>query len=240
MIQREPPTRKELDPRPIQIQPSVTRYAEGSVLVQFGHTHVLVAASIEEVVPPWLKGKGQGWVTAEYNMLPRATHTRTKRERDKLGGRTQEIQRLIGRALRSCVDLQGLGERQIIVDCDVLQADGGTRTASITGACVALYQAMRKLEKEGKLRMADAWVDTVAAISVGMKDGKVLVDLDYNEDSSCDVDMNFVTTGGGKFIEIQGTGEHAAFSFDEMRAMTEAATGALERVRDIQRKAMEA
>src|SRR3954467_9573438 len=178
--------------RPVTLETGVNRYAEGSCLASFGHTKVLVTASLEEGVPPFLRGKGQGWVTAEYGMLPRATHTRGRREaaQGKQSGRTQEIQRLIGRSMRAIVDLKKLGERQITVDCDVLQADGGTRTASITGACVALCHALAKLG-------LPAPPDTVAAISVGLREDRVLVDLDYNEDSSCDVDMNVVMTGKG-------------------------------------------
>jgi ribonuclease PH len=225
------------DIRPLSFEPGFTRYAEGSVLVKAGGTHVLCTATIEEAVPPWLKGKGQGWITAEYSMLPRATHTRSKRDREKVSGRTQEIQRLIGRALRSCVDLKAIGERQVILDCDVLQADGGTRTASITGACVALKLAISRLAAEGKVP-AGAFVDTVAAISVGMKNGQPLVDLDYDEDSTCDVDMNFVMTGKGGFIEIQGTAEKVAFARREMDLMTDAASAALERIKGLQLEAI--
>lgn len=237
MLQREPSNRSPQDIRPLTLETQVTRYAEGSVMVSAGHTRILCTASVDENTPPWLKGSGKGWVTAEYSMLPRATHTRTKRDREKVSGRTQEIQRLIGRALRACVDLKALGERQIILDCDVLQADGGTRTASITGACVALYLAIKKLEKEGKIP-ANVFVDTVAAISVGMKNDQPLVDLDYNEDSSCDVDMNFVMTGKGLFVEIQGTAEHHPFSEKQMQAMTSAATSALKKICEIQKNAM--
>jgi ribonuclease PH len=219
--------------RPLSFDPGFTRYAEGSVLVKAGNTHVLCTATIDEGVPPWLKGKGQGWITAEYSMLPRATHTRSRRDREKVSGRTQEIQRLIGRALRSCIDLKALGERQVILDCDVLQADGGTRTTSITGACVALRIAIARLAKEGKIP-ASAFVDTVAAISVGMKGGNVLVDLDYDEDSTCDVDMNFVMMGKGGFVEIQGTAENAAFTRLQMDAMTDGASVALEKIRTLQ------
>jgi ribonuclease PH len=219
--------------RPLSFDPGFTRYAEGSVLVKAGNTHVLCTATIDEGVPSWLKGKGQGWITAEYSMLPRATHTRSKRDREKVSGRTQEIQRLIGRALRSCIDLKALGERQVILDCDVLQADGGTRTASITGACVALRIALTRLAKEGKVP-ASAFVDTVAAISVGMKNGNVLVDLDYDEDSTCDVDMNFVMMGKGGFVEIQGTAENAAFTREQMDRMTDGASVALEKIRALQ------
>lgn len=219
--------------RPLSMEVGYNRYAEGSVLIKAGHTHVICTASVEESVPGWLKGKGQGWVTAEYSMLPRATHTRGKRDREKVSGRTQEIQRLIGRALRACVDLQALGERSILVDCDVIQADGGTRTASITGGCVALALAVKKLIAEGKVP-AQAWLDSVAAISVGMKEGKVFVDLDYDEDSSCDVDMNFVVMGSGNFVELQGTAERNAFSKQQMDEMTSGALRALSKIKEIQ------
>jgi ribonuclease PH len=230
---REPAGRKPFEIRPLSLETGVTRYAEGSVLIKAGHTQVLCNASVDEGVPPWLLGKGRGWVTAEYSMLPRATHTRSKRDREKVSGRTQEIQRLIARALRSMVDLKQLGERQIIVDCDVLQADGGTRTAAITGSCVALAIALGKLHEEGKLP-GQPLVDTVAAISIGMKQGQILTDLDYNEDSSCDVDMNFVITGKGGFVEVQGTAEKKAFSKPELDQMTEAAQGATTQIREIQ------
>jgi ribonuclease PH len=225
--------RAEGDIRPLTIEIGVNRYAEGSALIKAGNTHVLCTASLEETVPPWLAGKGKGWVTAEYSMLPRATHTRAKRDREKVSGRTQEIQRLIGRALRSVVDLKALGERQITVDCDVLQADGGTRTASITGGCVALAHALSKLGLK-----PSPLTDTVAAISVGMRKGRVLADLDYEEDSSCDVDMNVVMTGKGLFVEVQGTAEGSPFSEAELRQMTDAARSALERIREIQRSCM--
>jgi ribonuclease PH len=239
MIQRNPDGRPASKIRPLTIETGVSRYAEGSVMVKAGHTHVLCTASIEEEVPGWLKGKGQGWVTAEYSMLPRATHTRSKRDREKVSGRTQEIQRLIGRALRAMVDLKGLGERSIMIDCDVMQADGGTRTASITGSCVALAMALGKLAKEGKIELSKAWVDTVSAVSVGIKDGEVLVDLDYNEDSSCEVDMNFVVTGLGNFVEIQGTAERVAFSKADMDRMTDGAVAAAVEIRRAQLAALE-
>jgi ribonuclease PH len=225
--------RSPLDPRPCKIELNVSRYAEGSCLIETGHTKVFCTASVDESVPSWLKGKGQGWVTAEYSMLPRSTHTRSKRDREKTSGRTQEIQRLIARALRSCIDLGKIGERQIIVDCDVIQADGGTRTASITGACIALGLAIQKLVQENKIPKA-AWVDTVQAVSVGMKGGQVWVDLDYDEDSSCDVDMNFVRTGSGLFVEIQGTAERKAFSEQEMNEMIKGAKLALDKLQKIQ------
>lgn len=219
--------------RPVLMEKDINLYAEGSVLIRSGNTHVLCTASVEEKVPDWLKGKGQGWVTAEYSMLPRSTHTRSKRDREKVSGRTQEIQRLIGRALRACVNLKALGERSILIDCDVIQADGGTRTSSITGACVALGIAVNRLIDSGKVP-ASAWLETVSAISVGMKDGKVLADLDYNEDSTCDVDMNFVVTGSGKLIEVQGTAERVAFSREDLDSMMSAALKACEDLKKIQ------
>jgi ribonuclease PH len=237
MAQREPVGRKSLEIRPLTLTTGITRYAEGSVIIKAGHTHVLCTASIEESVPNWMAGKGRGWVTAEYSMLPRATHTRSKRDREKISGRTQEIQRLIGRALRSMVDFQKLGERSILIDCDVLQADGGTRTASITGGCVALAMALHKLIQEKKVPET-VLLDTVAAISIGMKAGEVLTDLDYNEDSSCDVDMNFVITGKGGFVEVQGTGEKATFAKSELDQMTDAAISATQQIRQIQLKAL--
>ena len=219
--------------RPVKITTGVNEHAEGSALVEFGRTKVICTATIEETLPPWLKGKGQGWITAEYGMLPRSTHSRMKRERDKVSGRTHEIQRLIGRALRTVLDLKRIGERTITVDCDVIQADGGTRTASITGGYVALVMAVEKLREKQK------WLDTpitdlVAAVSVGMKNGEVLVDLDYDEDSTCDVDMNFVMTGKGLFVEIQGTAEHKPFSKEEMDRMTADATKALRELHLVQ------
>jgi ribonuclease PH len=221
------------EPRPCKIEVNVSRYAEGSCIIETGNTKVFCTASVEEGVPSWLKGKGQGWITAEYAMLPRATHTRSKRDREKVSGRTQEIQRLIGRALRAMVDLQKLGERQILVDCDVIQADGGTRTASISGACVAVGMALSKLVKEGKIHPS-TFVDTIQAVSVGMQDGKVLVDLDYEEDSSGDVDMNFVRTGSGLFVEIQGTAEKKAFSEQDLKLMMDGAIHGLNRMKALQ------
>lgn len=206
--------------REVRITRNFTRHAEGSVLVEFGDTRVLCTASVEEGVPPFLRGKGQGWVTAEYGMLPRSTHTRMAREaaKGKQTGRTQEIQRLIGRSLRSVVDLTALGERQITIDCDVLQADGGTRTASITGACVALHDAIGKLIAAGTLS-ASPLRDWVAAISVGVYQGQPVLDLDYPEDSDCETDMNVVMTGAGGFVEVQGTAEGAPFSRQELDAL---------------------
>lgn len=212
--------------RPISFQRNYTKHAEGSVLVSYGETKVLCTASIETQVPRWLKGSGKGWITAEYGMLPRATHDRTQREaaKGKQSGRTQEIQRLIGRSLRAMVDLEKLGENTIYIDCDVLQADGGTRTASITGAAVALVDALEKLQKSKKLK-ADPLIGLVAAVSVGIKDGEVFLDLCYEEDSSCDTDLNVVMTQKGEFIEIQGTAEEKPFTrvqADAMLAMAEA------------------
>ncbi|MBU6374618.1 MAG: ribonuclease PH [Bdellovibrionales bacterium] len=233
MFPREPAGRRPDQIRPLTIETHVNRYAEGSVLIKAGNTHVLCTASVEESVPGWLKGKGQGWVTGEYSMLPRSTHTRTKRDREKISGRTHEIQRLIGRALRVTVDLAQLGERSILIDCDVLQADGGTRTASITGSCVALGIALNKLITDGKIP-ASAWIDTVSAISLGIVKGEVLTDIDYNEDSGCDADTNFVITGSGKLVEVQGTAEHAPFSPEKLLELTQGALRAAETLRQIQ------
>ena len=206
--------------RPVTITRRYTVYAEGSVLIEFGATKVLCTASVEEKVPGHKKGTGEGWVTAEYGMLPRATHTRNDREaaRGKQSGRTQEIQRLIGRSLRSVFDLKKLGERTIYIDCDVLQADGGTRTAAITGAFVAAQDAVNMLLASGKLA-ASPIIDHVAAISVGIVQGTPLLDLEYTEDSGCDTDMNVVMTGAGNFVEVQGTAEGVAFTRKEMDAL---------------------
>ena len=206
--------------RPVRITRGYTMHAEGSVLIEFGHTKVLCTASVEEKVPPHQKGSGEGWVTAEYGMLPRATHTRGSREaaKGKQSGRTQEIQRLIGRSLRAVFDLKALGERTLTLDCDVLQADGGTRTASITGAFVAAQDAVNHLIAEGKLA-ASPIKDHVAAISVGLLDGQPLLDLEYVEDSACDTDMNVVMTGAGHYVEVQGTAEGVAFTRQEMDAL---------------------
>ena len=206
--------------RLVTLETGVNRYAEGSCLASFGHTKVLVTASLEESVPPFLRGRGQGWVTAEYGMLPRATHTRGRREaaQGKQSGRTQEIQRLIGRSLRAVTDLKALGERQITVDCDVLQADGGTRTASITGAWVALRLATKYLLDEGVIT-ADPILDQVAAVSCGIFNGVPVLDLDYEEDSNAEADANFVLTGAGDIVEIQATGEKRGFSQGEFEAL---------------------
>jgi ribonuclease PH len=206
--------------RALTLTRNYTCHAEGSVLVEFGNTKVLCTASVEESVPPFLRGKGEGWVTAEYGMLPRSTHTRSAREaaKGKQSGRTQEIQRLIGRSLRAVTDLKALGERQITLDCDVLQADGGTRCASITGACVALHDAINGLVAAGKLA-SNPIRDFVAAVSVGIVDGVPVLDLDYPEDSACDTDMNVVMTGSGGMVEVQGTAEGAPFSRSELDAL---------------------
>jgi len=238
---RRPESRTPTQTRELQFVLDVNRYAEGSVIVKFGETQVLCTVSVEESVPQWLKGQGSGWLTAEYAMLPRATHTRNKRDREKVSGRTQEIQRLIGRALRAMVNLKALGEKTLMIDCDVLQADGGTRTASITGACVAVCVALHRLSKAGKLAkpLNEILVDTVSAVSIGIKDGIVLTDLDYLEDSGCEVDMNFVMTGGGGFVETQGTAEKKSFSYDQLLAMTQAALTAGRQIRDAQKAALE-
>jgi len=206
--------------RTVTLETGVNRYAEGSCLASFGHTRVLVTASLDEGVPPFLRGRGQGWVTAEYGMLPRSTHTRGRREAaaGKQSGRTQEIQRLIGRSMRAIVDLKALGERQIQIDCDVIQADGGTRTAAITGAWVALRLATRYMLAEG-LITKDPILDQVAAISCGVFSGTPVLDLDYDEDSTAEADANFVLTGNGDIVEIQATGEKRGFSEAEFEAL---------------------
>jgi ribonuclease PH len=226
--------------RPIRFSRQYTKHAEGSVLVEFGDTKVLCNVSIEEKVPMFLKGKGQGWVTAEYGMLPRATGSRMQREAaaGKQGGRTQEIQRLIGRSLRAAVDLKQLGERTFTVDCDVLQADGGTRTASITGACVALADALALLRRKGLLG-TNPLKHLVASVSVGIVQGTPVLDLDYAEDSTAETDMNFVMNEAGGFIEIQGTAEGAAFSLGEMQAMTALAERGIAQLIRLQRTALE-
>lgn len=206
--------------RAVTLETGVNRYAEGSCLVTFGHTKVLVTASVDEGVPGWMRGKGAGWVTAEYGMLPRATHTRGRREaaQGKQSGRTQEIQRLIGRSLRAVVDMKALGERQIQIDCDVVQADGGTRTAAITGAWVALRLATRYLLEEGVIK-TDPILDQVAAVSCGVHQNLAVLDLDYEEDSSAEADSNFVLTGNGDIVEIQATGEKRGFTRAEFEAL---------------------
>ena len=204
--------------RPLTITPGYMKHAEGSVLIEMGDTHVICTASVEERVPPFLQGKKQGWITAEYSMLPRSTHTRTQRETRGVKGRTQEIQRLIGRALRGVFDLKKLGDRTFWIDCDVIRADGGTRTASISGAYVAVLHAIAKLQTSGKIT-EDPRIDAIAAISVGIVHGTPCLDLCYTEDSTAEVDMNIVMTGSGKFVEVQGTAEGHPFSSDQMNDM---------------------
>jgi ribonuclease PH len=222
--------------RPVTLERGYTRHAEGAVLVSFGQTRVLCTASVEEKVPPHQRGSGKGWVTAEYGMLPRATHTRSDREaaRGKQSGRTQEIQRLIGRSLRSVFDLAALGERTLHLDCDVLQADGGTRTAAITGAYVAAHDAVSWLIAQGRLASSPLR-DAVAAVSVGIVQGTPLLDLEYIEDSACDTDMNVVMTGQGGFVEIQGTAEGATFSLAEMDRLLALADQGIRRLIQAQR-----
>lgn len=205
--------------RPVTIEPEFLRYAEGSVLISFGHTKVICSASLEPTVPKWLQGTGTGWVTAEYGMLPRSTHSRIKRDRAMSSGRTQEISRLIGRSLRAAVDMKALGERQISIDCDVIQADGGTRTASITGGFVALALALQFLKAQGQIASIPL-KQYISAISVGLSKNGALLDLNYDEDSACDTDMNFVVTGNGHFVELQGTAEGQAFSKEQMDEMS--------------------
>jgi len=223
--------------RETRITPHFLPYAEGSALIEVGNTKVICAATVEEKVPPFLRNKGVGWVTAEYAMLPRATNTRTNRETLRPSGRTQEIQRLIGRSLRAVVDTSLLGERQIMIDCDVLQADGGTRCASITGACVALALAVKKLLIDGKVKR-NPIISEVAAVSVGIVEGTPVLDLNYAEDSTAEVDMNIVCTGSGKFIEIQGTAEREPFNRDQMNAMLELAEKGIGQLFTIQRYAL--
>jgi ribonuclease PH len=225
--------------RPVRIVRGFTRHAEGSVLIECGETRVLCTASVEDSVPPFLKGSGRGWVTAEYGMLPRTTNTRNAREaaRGKQSGRTLEIQRLIGRALRTAVDLQRLGERQITIDCDVLQADGGTRTASITGGFVALHDAVALLCERRTLPEMPI-VEFVAAVSVGIHAGRAVLDLDYVEDSACDTDMNVVMTGSGGIVEIQGTAERAPFSPGELEEMLKLAREGIAQLVAAQRAAL--
>ena len=225
--------------RPVAIEPGAARHAEGSALIALGHTRVLCAASVEDRVPPFLKGSGSGWITAEYGMLPRATHTRSAREAaaGRQGGRTHEIQRLIGRALRSVTELRGLGERTITLDCDVLEADGGTRCAGITGACVALALALARLVRQGTL---SRWPlrETVAAVSVGICAGQPVLDLAYEEDSEADVDVNVVGTASGAFVEIQGTAERRPFSEKQLTELLSLARKGLSGLREIQDRAL--
>ena len=225
--------------RPISFTRRFTRHAAGSVLVEFGGTRVLCTASVHEQVPRWMKGNGQGWITAEYGMLPGSTHTRSDREamRGKQSGRTQEIQRLIGRSLRAAVDLKKLGERQIMIDCDVLQADGGTRTASITGGMVALVDAIKGLQRD-RLLSEDPLINFVAAISVGIYQGQPILDLDYPEDSSADSDLNLVMAEGSQLIEIQGTAEEAPFSRTELNALLDLGETGIAQLIDAQKAAL--
>ena len=225
--------------RPVTITRHFTAHAEGSVLIEFGQTKVLCNASVVEGVPRFLKGKGQGWITAEYGMLPRSTHSRMNREAasGKQGGRTLEIQRLIGRALRAAVDLTKLGEVTITIDCDVIQADGGTRTAAITGACVALIDALRWLQEQGKLK-TDPLKYMVAAVSVGIHEGQAICDLEYVEDSAAETDMNVVMTECGKIIEVQGTAEGEPFSQDELLQLLELAKGGIAELVALQKQAL--
>jgi len=218
------------EPREIKFTSGINPYAAGSVMAEFGNTKVHITATIEEYVPSFMKGEGRGWVTAEYSMLPSSTHTRVRRERSKVSGRTQEIQRLIGRSLRAAIDLERLGERSILIDCDVLVADGGTRTTSISGAYVALELAIKKLINDGKISESPL-TDQVGALSVGIsKNGSILADLNYEEDSTCETDMNIVMTKKGKFIEVQGTAEGNPFSREELDSLLTCAKLALDNV----------
>ncbi len=225
--------------RKVTLKPGYSKYAEGSCLAQFGDTHVLCTASVEERVPPFLRNTGRGWVTAEYGMLPRSTNTRTDREaaRGKQSGRTQEIQRLIGRSLRCVTDLEALGERQVRIDCDVLQADGGTRTAAITGAYVALCEAMAWLIRQGGLETTPI-LDQVAAVSCGLYQGEAVLDLDYAEDSAAQADANFVLTASGKIVEVQGTAEETAFSETQFRQLMKLAKSGIVELVHLQRRAL--
>ncbi len=234
------PSRRQVDElRAVSLERNVVKYAEGSCFVKFGDTHVLVTASLEERLPPWLKGQGRGWVTAEYGMLPRATSERTRREASagKQGGRTVEIQRLIGRSLRSVVDLQALGERQITIDCDVIQADGGTRTASITGAWVALSDCLTWMKAREMLR-TQVLRDHIAAVSCGVCNGTAVLDLDYAEDSEADTDANFVMTGSGNIVEIQATAEKIPFSEDQFQVLLALARKGIEKLVGLQKMAV--
>ena len=233
--------RKPKQLRPLTITPSYIKTADGSVLIEFGDTKVICTAKLEERVPPFLRNSGKGWITAEYGMLPGSSQARIVREsaRGKIGGRTHEIQRLIGRSLRTVADLPGLGERTVWIDCDVIQADGGTRTASITGANVALVEAVRGWLKRGILS-ADPIKDSVAAVSIGVVEGKILLDLCYEEDSRAEVDMNFVMTGSGRFIEVQGTAESAPFTKNQMARMAEMAQEGIKELLKAQKKVLAA
>jgi ribonuclease PH len=234
-----PSNRQPDEMRRVSLERGIARYAEGSCLVKFGETHVIVTASLEERAPPWLRGSGKGWVTAEYSMLPRATHERTRREvsAGKPSGRTQEIQRLVGRSLRSVVDLTLLNEKQVTLDCDVIQADGGTRTASITGAWVALHDCFQWMMTRSMLT-ANPLKDHVAAVSCGIVGGKPVLDLDYTEDSSAETDANFVMTGKGGIVEVQGTAENAPFSEAELMSMLALAKTGVAKLVDLQKLAV--
>jgi ribonuclease PH len=234
-----PSLRQPSQLRPLRITRRFTRHAEGSVLIEVGDTRVLCTASIEESVPPFLRGRGQGWITAEYGMLPRSTHTRTGREaaKGKQSGRTQEIQRLIGRALRAVTDLKALGERQITLDCDVLQADGGTRCAAITGAWLALNDACAQLLGDGRIA-GNPLRDQVAAVSVGIYEGLAVLDLDYAEDSNCDTDMNVVMTGAGGLVEVQGTAEGEPFTRTQMNQLLDLAQAGINQLINHQKAAL--
>lgn len=231
--------RKPEEMRPVKITRDYNKYAEGSVLIEVGDTRVICTASVEERVPPWLSGGGKGWVTAEYSMLPRSTQSRKIREaaRGKIGGRTHEIQRLIGRSMRAITDLEQLGERQVTLDCDIIQADGGTRTASITGAYVALVDALNKLLKDKHINKMPLQ-DFAAATSVGRVKGELMLDLCYVEDSMAEVDMNIVMTGRGNFIEIQGTGEEASYTREEVNGMLDLAGSGIERLISYQKEVL--
>ena len=236
-----PSRRAPNEMRKVRLKPGAAKYAEGSCMSMFGNTHVLCAASIEERVPPWMRGSGEGWVTAEYGMLPRSTHTRSNREaaRGKQSGRTQEIQRLIGRSLRAVTDMEMLGERQIRLDCDVLQADGGTRTASITGAYVALHQALQSLINQDLLKEMPLH-DQVAAVSCGIYEGTPVLDLDYAEDSTAQADANFVLTASGKIIEVQGTAEGLPFGEDQFHELFRLAKAGIADLSKMQIEALKA
>lgn len=239
MTQR-PANRSPDQLRPITLTPRISRYAEGSCEVRFGHTLVRCTATLEENLPPWLRNQGKGWVTAEYGMLPRATHSRMQREaaKGKQSGRTQEIQRLIGRALRAVVDLKALGERQITIDCDVIEADGGTRTAAITGAYVALHQTLQGLVTSGKLPLLPL-LEPVAAVSCGIVNGQCVLDLEYEEDSNAEADANFILTASGRIVEIQATAEHAPFTKEQYQQLLALAEKGVAELVTAQRQALD-
>jgi ribonuclease PH len=237
---KRPDGREAESLRPVKITRNYMKHAEGSVLIEMGDTKVICSASVEERVPPFLRNTGKGWITAEYSMLPRSTHTRTSRDSStgRASGRAFEIQRLIGRSLRSVIDLNGFGERTIWIDCDVIQADGGTRTASITGAYVAMVNAFQKMVKDGLIERIPV-KDYVAAVSVGKVNGRIILDLNYEEDSSAQVDMNVVMTGTGKFVEVQGTAEESAFTKEELDELTGVARKGIKQLTKIQKKSLE-